>query len=115
MNLDHSELLFSYGTLQLEKVQLTCFGRLFSGEPDELLAHELSQVKITDPEVLAASNLEFHPIALATLKTDATVKGTLLKVSEAELVQSDLYEVSDYKRVKTSFKSGKNGWVYVKA
>jgi len=115
MDIDYNQLLFSYGTLQYAKVQLKCFGRVFSGQEDELLNYELSQVQITDPEVLAASDQEFHPIAIPTLDTKYTVKGTLLKVSEAELVESDSYEVSDYKRIKGSFKSGKIGWVYVKA
>lgn len=31
-----SERLFSYGTLQLEQVQLTTFGRKLDGQPDDM-------------------------------------------------------------------------------
>ena len=37
-------LLFSYGTLQREDVQLTTFGRRLSGTRDELVGYESSLV-----------------------------------------------------------------------
>ena len=39
-------LLFSYGTLQQENVQLSTFGRLLQGQRDELLEFERSLVRI---------------------------------------------------------------------
>ena len=38
-------LLFSYGTLQQEDVQLATFGRLLQGQKDELLGFEQSLVR----------------------------------------------------------------------
>jgi len=35
-------LLFSYGTLQQEAVQMSTFGRLLDGQPDELVGFEQS-------------------------------------------------------------------------
>ena len=55
-------LLFSYGTLQLEQVQLETFGRLLKGEKDILEDYKLTMIEITDPEVLRKSNQRFHPI-----------------------------------------------------
>jgi len=53
-------LLFSYGTLQQEDVQLSTFGRLLEGQRDELLGFEQSLVRIEDPQVVTASG-KTHP------------------------------------------------------
>lgn len=107
------QYLFSYGTLQLEKVQLATFGRILKGEPDSLSGFKLEQLKITDEHVLDKSELDFHPIAIPSINQDDTIAGVLFEVSTDELIQSDSYEVSDYKRVEAKFKSGKLGWIYV--
>ena len=44
-------LLFSYGSLQQEEMQLSTFGRKLAGEKDLLIGYEPSLVKIADPEV----------------------------------------------------------------
>ena len=61
-----SEKLFSYGTLQLDKVQLETFGRLLNTKPDILQGYEIRDCLILDPEVIAASGKEYHPIACFT-------------------------------------------------
>ena len=53
-------LLFSYGTLQQEKVQLSTFGRRLKGERDELPRFEQSLVRIEDPKVAAAIGQTHH-------------------------------------------------------
>lgn len=53
-----TELLFSYGTLQQEEVQLATFGRKLEGKLDQLLGYVLSMLKIRDPHVLATSGKE---------------------------------------------------------
>ncbi|WP_430412913.1 gamma-glutamylcyclotransferase family protein [Kordia sp.] len=107
--------LFSYGTLQLEHVQLKSFGRKLEGEKDVLKGFKLEQVQIIDTEVLAVSKEAFHPIIIQTNDKKDVVSGTLYKISQEELAKADTYEVSDYKRVEATFESGKKGWVYVKA
>jgi hypothetical protein len=57
-------LLFSYGTLQQEHVQLSTFGRLLQGQRDELVGFEPSSVTIEDPQVAAASG-KTHPLTPA--------------------------------------------------
>jgi hypothetical protein len=42
-------LLFSYGTLQQDNVQLSTFGRLLHGHTDELVGFESAIVQIEDP------------------------------------------------------------------
>ncbi|WP_421807121.1 gamma-glutamylcyclotransferase family protein [Flagellimonas sp.] len=109
------ELLFSYGTLQLKKVQLESFGRELNGAEDALKGYKLEQLEITNKAVLDKSQQNFHPIAVPTQDPNDQIIGTLYEISKEELKQADLYEVNDYKRVKATFHSGKQGWVYVKS
>lgn len=109
-----TQLLFSYGTLQLEKVQLESFGRLLSGTKDTLIGFKIEQLKITDEQVLLKSGKAFHPVAIPTNNKKDIINGTLYKISIQELKQADNYEVDDYKRIEATFKSGKKGWVYIK-
>jgi hypothetical protein len=105
--------LFSYGTLQQEEVQLSTFGRRLTGAPDTLVGYLITQVRIEDPEVVATSCKEFHPIARNTGEFNNRVPGTVFDVTEEELEHSDAYEVDAYKRVETVLASGKSAWVYV--
>ena len=106
-------LLFSYGTLQLKKVQLESFGRILDGEPDRLKSYRLKKLKITNQDVLNKSEQEFHPIAVKSDREDDFIEGTIFKITATELAAADRYEVSDYKRVLEKFASGKEAWVYV--
>lgn len=106
-------LLFSYGTLQLEKVQIESFGRLLKGHKDSLKGYVLGQLKITDPDVLAKSEKEFHPIAEISTNNNDQIDGVLFEITQKELDQADAYEVSDYKRIEATFNSGKKGWIYI--
>jgi len=105
--------LFSYGTLQLEKVQLESFGRVLQGKEDVLSGYKIEQVEITDPVVLAKSEQKYHPILVEGQSSD-TVCGTVFKISEEELAQADLYEVDDYKRIAVELFSRTKAFVYVK-
>ncbi len=106
-------LLFSYGTLQQESVQLATFGRLLSGQPDALLAYEQVMVLIEDAEVVALSGKTHHPIVLFNGDPTSHVPGSVFEVSEAELLHADAYEVDAYKRVSAVLASGRQAWVYV--
>jgi gamma-glutamylcyclotransferase (GGCT)/AIG2-like uncharacterized protein YtfP len=107
-----AELLFSYGTLQQDSVQMASFGRLLTGRPDTLLGWRQQMVEITDPEVLAQSGAALHPILIPGRKDDS-VSGTVFEVTAEELAAADRYEVADYKRVAAPLKSGVTAWVYV--
>lgn len=103
--------LFSYGTLQKEQVQMETFGRILTGEKDTLVGY---LIKITDPEVLRKSGQQFHPIIQFTGNELDKVEGVLFKVTTAEILNADKYEVADYKRIETVFQSGNKGFIYVK-
>jgi gamma-glutamylcyclotransferase (GGCT)/AIG2-like uncharacterized protein YtfP len=108
------ENLFSYGTLQQENVQCSTFNRKLEGQPDFITGYKVSLLEIKDPDVIATSGKTHHPIVEYTGNASDAVAGTVFKVSEAELLQADEYEVSDYKRVRAMLKSGGETWVYVK-
>jgi gamma-glutamylcyclotransferase (GGCT)/AIG2-like uncharacterized protein YtfP len=107
--------LFSYGTLQQEEVQRSTFGRTLRGVPDSLVGFIVIQLKIRDPDVVATSGKEVHPIARLTGAFNHRVPGTVFEVTEAEIEQSDCYEVDAYQRVETVLASGKSACVYVEA
>jgi gamma-glutamylcyclotransferase (GGCT)/AIG2-like uncharacterized protein YtfP len=107
--------LFSYGTLQQEKVQLETFGRRLEGGPDALPGYRREMVRITDPQVIATSGADHHPIVMPSDNPTDTVDGAVFEITAAELAAADEYEVSDYKRVAVRLTSGKGAFVYVKA
>lgn len=114
MTEDVTTLLFSYGTLQQENVQLASFGRRLDGTPDAMPGYRNSMLEITDPEVIRTSGKRFHPIVEPSGSAADEVAGTVFRITAAELAAADAYEVSDYKRVLVLLKSGAEAWVYVK-
>jgi len=112
---DATELLFSYGTLQLEAVQLSTFGRRLEGTPDELPGFAQSMMKIDDPDVVATSGKTHHPFATFTGRDADGIPGTVFQVTAEELRNADTYEVAAYKRVAVTLRSGVRAWVYVDA
>ena len=110
-----AEHLFSYGTLQLEAVQIAQFGRRLDGVADALVGWRRDLVEITDPAVLAKSGERHHPIVRETGNPDDTVAGLVFLVSTGELAAADAYEVDDYVRVRARLASGRDAWVYVAA
>jgi len=106
-------LLFSYGTLQQQSVQLAVFGRKLSGTPDSLVGYALSMIPITDADVIRVSGKTHHPIVMYADNSNARVSGTVFDVTELELHLVDQYEVSAYRRIAASLASGRMAWVYV--
>lgn len=108
-------LLFSYGTLQFENVQIATFGRVLGGEDDAMPGYRKDMVEITDPAVVATSGERFHPIVSESTNLADEVAGRVFAITEAELAAADAYEVSDYRRVLVGLKSGRSAWAYIKA
>lgn len=106
-------LLFSYGTLQLERVQIETYGRKLTGSQDSLSNFKVEQIKITDQSVLAKSNQLYHPIAVPSDNPNDRIEGVIFELTEQELLETDNYEVSDYKRVFKTFDSGTKAWIYI--
>jgi len=108
-----TELLFSYGTLQLPEVQHATFGREVPGRRDAIVGYELDWITITDPHVIATSGSDRHPVLRPTGRADACVDGMAFAISKAELAAADEYEVDDYRRISVPLRSGATAWVYV--
>ena len=108
-------LLFSYGTLQQEDVQLLTFGRRLVGHPDEIIGFEQGLFEIDDPEFVATSGKAQHAIVRFNGRSDSRVKGTVFELSDSELASADEYEPAGYKRVTATLASGEQAWVYADA
>jgi len=109
------EKLFSYGTLQMENVQIETFGRILDGKKDVLVGYVLSEVKITDKNVIEKSGTDIHPILKPTNNSLDQVNGTIFEITHHELLKADDYEVEEYARIEANFKSGIKAWVYADA
>jgi acyl-CoA thioesterase FadM len=110
-----TQWLFSYGTLQDPAVQRANFGRTLAGRPDLLPGYELSAITIADPEVIATSGKSEHAIIQPSSNATDEVAGTIYPLTPQELVAADQYEVSEYKRVAVTMKSGVAAWAYIRA
>jgi gamma-glutamylcyclotransferase (GGCT)/AIG2-like uncharacterized protein YtfP len=108
-----AELLFSYGTLQIEAVQVATFGRRLSGDMDALRGYDLLPLAIDDPAVVAISGKARHTMARFTGCDSDVVSGTVFAVTPEELQNADKYEVVSVKRVKVLLQSGLRAWIYV--
>jgi gamma-glutamylcyclotransferase (GGCT)/AIG2-like uncharacterized protein YtfP len=115
MSKPYALALFSYGTLQLETVQMSSFGRLLEGRADAMPGFKKEMIEITDPNVIELSGEQFHPVVSASANPNDEVAGSVFFISAEELEAADRYEVSDYKRIKVTLKSGIQAWVYVRA
>jgi gamma-glutamylcyclotransferase (GGCT)/AIG2-like uncharacterized protein YtfP len=97
--------LFSYGSLRESRVQLATFGRLLSGQPDELVGFELGRALRADKQL---ANV------IRNGRSDSRVPGMAFEVSDVELLAADEYErADDYVRRAVSLASGADAWVYV--
>lgn len=108
------EKLFSYGTLQLEKVQLETFGRTLQGHPDTLVGYKKEMIRIKVDAVVNLSGLEEHVAISYTGNEADRVEGVVLSITPAELEHADDYETDDYIRTQVMLQSGTQAWVYVK-
>jgi len=107
--------LFSYGTLRQSEVQLDRFGRLLNGEPDALPGFRVEFITITDPEVVATSGSDRHPLVIASDGPEDAVEGLVFEITDTELAAADAYEVDDYARQEVQLRSGATAWAYLGA
>ncbi|HMK27575.1 MAG TPA: gamma-glutamylcyclotransferase family protein [Chitinophagaceae bacterium] len=107
------ELLFSYGTLQKEKVQLELFGRLLHGMKDILDGYKISSIEIKDEVFLSKGEDKYQQTLIPSNNKVDSIEGTVFEISEEELQLADKYEPGNYKRIKILLQSGKQAWIYV--
>jgi len=108
-----TEPLFSYGTLQLESVQLATYGRLLNGTPDVLPGYVARTLHLDDELVIAVSGLTQHAMASFTGDASDKIVGTVFALTTQELANTDDYEVSELTRIMVQLRSGARAWAYV--
>lgn len=108
-----TERLFSYGTLRLQQVQRQLFGSELPTAADSLVGWRLRMVRIGDPDVIALSGADEHPILERTDHVSDRVEGVVLELTLEQLAAADAYEVDEYRRVRATLESGGDAWVYV--
>lgn len=114
MKEQETEIVFSYGTLQSETVQLATFGRRLKGTADVLVGYKLTMLRIQDRSIVAIDgSIHLRNIQFTGSMSDS-VEGMVFTVTSKELEQADVYEKSaDYHRVLVQLRSGTNAWVYL--
>ena len=108
-----SENLFSYGTLQMESLQLAAFGRKLAGQPDALIGYRVELIATKDHEFEIKSGATQHRNLRYTGDASDLVEGTVFQLTKEELKHSDAYEPWDYQRVQVQLRSGEKAWVYL--
>jgi hypothetical protein len=106
-------LLFSYGTLQQEDVQIATFHRRLTGVADALPGFRLGVLTISDPDVVGVSGAAEHLVAIPSREDADEVPGVVFEITPEELRAADVYESADYTRVLVRLKSGTQAWLYV--
>jgi hypothetical protein len=107
--------LFSFGPLEDQTVQLSTFGRLLKGEPDELFCYEPDWLTVAAAKDGAGADQARYAVVRFTGRADTMVQGTVFEVSEAELVAADRRQPAEYPRIVVTLASGKEAWVYADA
>ena len=108
-----NEYLFSYGTLQKEKVQLKLFGRILKGWKDTLPGYRIHTLEIKDERFLATGEDKLQRTLVFSNDNNDAVNGTVLEITGEELLFADKYEPSNYRRIKVVLQSAKEAWVFV--
>src|ERR1700759_4932618 len=108
-----TEYLFSYGTLQKEKVQIDLFGRKLNSSNDALPGYKIATIEIKDETFLAKGEDKYQKTLTSSKDKNDRIKGTVLELTEDELLTADKYEPDNYKRIKVVLESGKEAWIYI--
>jgi hypothetical protein len=109
------EYLFSYGTLQLDSVQMATFRRRLARASDALRGYAIVPLQIDDAGVVALSGTAQHTMARYTGRQSDVVPGVRFEVTPEEVRDADRYEVAAVKRIEVVLQSGRRAWVYVDA
>jgi gamma-glutamylcyclotransferase (GGCT)/AIG2-like uncharacterized protein YtfP len=107
-------LIFSYGSLQQEAVQLATYGRVLHGDPDELIGWVRTEIAVPKRHKAAAAGLTHYANVERSSQLGNRVAGTVFDITEAELAATDAYELeAEYGRVLAALASRRSAWVYV--
>ncbi len=109
-------LIFSYGSLQEEAVQLAVYGRALRANRDALVGWVRTLIEVPQWHKAAAQGTTHYANLERSQSSSDIIEGTVLEVSDAELAASDGYEDdAGYQRAMITLTSGRRAWVYVSA
>lgn len=94
------ERLFSYGTLQDTKVQLSLIGRELDGKTAILQGYIIN-------------HLLMPPYPVAMPDDNASTEGQVFDITQEELQRLDIYEGECYLRIRVWLENGQEAWVYI--
>lgn len=93
-------------------MQRSLYGAEVPTTADALPGYRLDRILITDPDVVATSGTDRHPILRKGAQEDR-VEGAFLELTDDELAATDDYEVDDYVRAEMILASGVSAWAYL--
>jgi gamma-glutamylcyclotransferase (GGCT)/AIG2-like uncharacterized protein YtfP len=109
-------LIFSHGSLQQPDTQVSLYGRVLSGDSDELVDFIRTQIAVPAAHKAAAAGVTHYANVLYVEGSGNRVAGKVFELTDAELTLTDAYErEAEYARISTKLASGRNAWVYVSA
>ena len=97
------EFLFTYGTLQDERLHHAIFEKKMEGVADTLRGYRVSEAKVDG----------IYPMIEHTGNDVDTVEGIVYRIAGESLKKADEYEGKLYQRVGVTLVSGKKAWVYI--
>lgn len=97
------EFLFTYGTLQDERLHHAIFKKKMEGTADTLLGYRISEAKANG----------IYPMAEYTGNEKDAIDGITYQIGEKHLKEADEYEGDLYERISVTLVSGKKAWVYI--
>ncbi|GGF66716.1 gamma-glutamylcyclotransferase family protein [Wenyingzhuangia marina] len=106
-------LLFTYGTLKLEKVQTEIFGKVLQGKDDIVKGYKLGIFHFVNPEAIAISEKDCHPLATPSENPNDEISGTIYEINEEEIKTKEICITDDCERVQVITDSGTICWMYV--
>ena len=96
-------VLFSYGSLQKQEVQLSLYKRVLKGDEDQLKGFKLAEELLYDQ----------YPIIIETKDNTDLISGFVFEITLEELKFTDEYEGEHYRRIQVKLESGREAWCYV--
>lgn len=88
------------------------FGRKLNGSTDILQGFKIETIEITEQAFLSKGEEKYQGTLVPSNNNDQ-VQGTLLELTNEELLLIDKYEPGNYKRIKMPLQSGKKAWVFI--
>lgn len=99
-------LLFSYGTLQFQNIQLALYKRNPDFFSDSISGYSIISISLGG---------EKYPALIPSNNSSTLIKGNVYNITEDELAITDEYEGDAYKRILQKLASGKEAWLYILA